>query len=207
LRHAFFAERAATKIDDLPKVTATQKIECAAVIGCGTMGGGIAMNFANAGIPVTVLETEDEFLQKGVGVIRKNYAASVAKGRISQEEMDGCMSLISGIASFDQLGEPDVVIEAIFEKMDVKKELFAKLDGLMPAKTILATNTSTLDVNEIASATAGECAGRKNLRRDYCHHHGACQEARQGRRAGWSLRRLCRQPHAARLYTTGQFSP
>jgi len=153
LRHAFFAERAATKIDGLPKVTATQKIECAAVIGCGTMGGGIAMNFANAGIPVTVLETEDELLQKGVGVIRKNYAASVAKGRISQEEMDGCMSLISGIASFDQLGEPDVVIEAIFEKMDVKKELFSKLDGLMPAKTILATNTSTLDVNEIASAT------------------------------------------------------
>ncbi len=153
LRHAFFVERAATKIDSLPKATSTQKIKCAAVIGCGTMGGGIAMNFANVGIPVTVLETKDEFLQKGLETIRKNYAASVAKGRVSQEEMDGRMSLISGIADFDQLGAPDVVIEAIFEKMDVKKEVFAKLDGLMPAKTILATNTSTLNVNEIASAT------------------------------------------------------
>ncbi|MBI05597.1 MAG: 3-hydroxyacyl-CoA dehydrogenase [Rhodospirillaceae bacterium] len=153
LRHAFFVERAATKIDGLPKDTAKQNIEYAAVVGCGTMGVGIAMNFANAGIPVTVLETKDEFLQKGLGVIRKNYAASVAKGRISQDEMDGRMSLISGIADFNQLGEPDVVIEAVFEKMDVKKQLFNELDGLMPAKTILATNTSTLDVNEIASAT------------------------------------------------------
>jgi len=153
LRHAFFVERAATKIEGLPKATATQKIECAAVIGCGTMGGGIAMNFANAGIPVTVLETENEFLRKGLEIIRQNYAASVAKRRISQEEMDGCMSLISGITDFEQLGEPDVVIEAIFEKMDVKKEVFAKLDELMPTKSILATNTSTLNVNEIASAT------------------------------------------------------
>jgi len=153
LRHAFFAERAAAKIDGLPKDTAVQKVERAAVIGCGTMGGGIAMNFANAGIPVTVLETEDEFLQKGLETIRKNYAASVAKGRIPQDKMDGCMSLISGVTAFDQLGEPDMVIEAIFEKMDVKKEVFAKLDGVTPPATILATNTSTLDVDEIASAT------------------------------------------------------
>ena len=153
LRHAFFVERGAAKIDGLAKDTAKQDIQRAAVIGCGTMGGGIAMNFANAGIPVTVLEAEDAFLQKGLETIRGNYAASVAKGRISQDKMDGCMAVISGITDFAQLGEPDIVIEAIFEKMDAKKEVFAKLDAATPAETILATNTSTLDVNEIAAAT------------------------------------------------------
>ena len=153
LRHAFFVERGAAKIDGLAKDTAKQDIQRAAVIGCGTMGGGIAMNFANAGIPVTVLEAEDAFLQKGLETIRGNYAASVAKGRISQDKMDGCMALISGITDFAQLGEPDIVIAAIFEKMDAKKEVFAKLDAATPAETILATNTSTLDVNEIAAAT------------------------------------------------------
>jgi len=153
LRHAFFVERGAAKIDGLAKDTAKQDIQRAAVIGCGTMGGGIAMNFANAGILVTVLEAEDAFLQKGLETIRGNYAASVAKGRISQDKMDGCMALISGITDFAQLGEPDIVIEAIFEKMDAKKEVFAKLDAATPAETILATNTSTLDVNEIAAAT------------------------------------------------------
>ncbi|MDP6591078.1 MAG: 3-hydroxyacyl-CoA dehydrogenase NAD-binding domain-containing protein [Alphaproteobacteria bacterium] len=153
LRHAFFVERGAAKIDGLAKDTAKQDIRRAAVIGCGTMGGGIAMNFANAGIPVTVLETADAALQKGLETIRGNYAASVAKGRIAQAKMDGCMGLIEGITDFDQLGEPDIVIEAIFEKMDIKKEVFAKLDALTPPDTILATNTSTLDVDEIASAT------------------------------------------------------
>ncbi len=153
LRHAFFVERAAAKIDGLPKDTPARKVESAAVIGCGTMGGGIAMNFANAGIPVTVLETKDEFLQKGLGIIAKNYAASVAKGRIPQEKMDGCMALIQGVTDYAALGEPDVVIEAIFEKMDAKKDVFAKLDEVTPPDTILATNTSTLDVDEIASAT------------------------------------------------------
>ena len=153
LRHAFFVERGAAKIDGLAKDTAKQEITSAAVIGCGTMGGGIAMNFANAGIPVTVLETEDAFLHKGLETIRGNYAASVAKGRIPQDKMDGCMALIEGVTDFAQLGEPDIVIEAIFEKMDAKKEVFAKLDAATPAATILATNTSTLDVNEIAAAT------------------------------------------------------
>lgn len=153
LRHAFFVERGAAKIDGLPKETTKEDIRRAAVIGCGTMGGGIAMNFANAGIPVIVLEADDEFLQKGLATIRGNYAASVAKGRIPQDKMDGCMALIEGITEFDQLGEPDIVIEAIFEKMDAKKEVFTKLDTAMPPATILATNTSTLDVNEIASAT------------------------------------------------------
>ena len=154
LRHAFFVERGGAKVDGLAKDTAVQEIRRAAVIGCGTMGGGIAMNFANAGIPVVVLEAEDSALQKGLGVIRGNYAASVAKGRIAQDKMDSCMALISGVTDFAQLGEPDIVIEAIFEKMDAKKDVFAKLDAACPPATILATNTSTLDVNEIASATA-----------------------------------------------------
>ena len=154
LRHAFFVERASTKIDGLAKDTAKQDIRRAAVIGCGTMGGGIAMNFANAGVPVTVLEAEDSALQKGLEIIRGNYAASVSKGRISQDKMDSCMALINGVTDYDQLGAPDMVIEAIFEKMDVKKEVFAKLDAVCPLDTILATNTSTLDINEIASATS-----------------------------------------------------
>jgi 3-hydroxyacyl-CoA dehydrogenase len=154
LRHAFFVERASTKIDGLAKDTAKQDIRRAAVIGCGTMGGGIAMNFANAGIPVTVLEAEDSALQKGLDIIRGNYTASVAKGRIAQDKMDGCMGLITGVTDYAELGEPDMVIEAIFEKMAVKKEVFAKLDAVCPPDTILATNTSTLDVNEIAAATS-----------------------------------------------------
>ena len=153
LRHAFFVERAATKIDGLPRDTPTQEINRAAVIGCGTMGGGIAMNFVNSGIPVNILEVEDAALQKGLEIIRGNYAASVAKGRISQDKMDSCMALIKGVTDFDALGEPDIVIEAIYEKMDAKKEVFAKLDAVCPQRTILATNTSTLDVNEIAAAT------------------------------------------------------
>lgn len=154
LRHAFFVERAGAKVDGLAKDTPIQEIRQAAVIGCGTMGGGIAMNFANAGIPATVLEAEDSALQKGLEIIRSNYAASAAKGRISQEKMDSCMALITGVTDFGQLGEPDMVIEAIFEKMAAKKEVFAKLDAVCPPATILATNTSTLDVNEIAAATA-----------------------------------------------------
>ena len=153
LRHAFFVERAAAKIDGLPRDTPTQEINRAAVIGCGTMGGGIAMNFANAGIPVNILEIEDAALQNGLEIIRSNYAASVAKGRISQGKMNSCMALIKGITDFDALGDPDIVIEAIYEKMDAKKGVFAKLDAVCPPGTILATNTSTLDVNEIAAVT------------------------------------------------------
>jgi len=153
LRHAFFVERAAAKIDGLPRDTPTQEINSAAVIGCGTMGGGIAMNFANAGIPVNILEVEDAALQKGLEIIRGNYAASVAKGRISQDKMNSCMALIKGVTDFNALGEPDIVIEAIYEKMDAKKEVFAKLHAVCPPDTILATNTSTLDVDEIAAIT------------------------------------------------------
>ncbi len=153
-RHAFFAERQANKIPGVPKDTPVKAIESAAVIGCGTMGGGIAMNFANAGIPVRVLETSEEALDKGLAIIRKNYAGSVARGRISQEDMDGRMFLIGGATDYAQLEDADIVIEAVFEDMDLKKRIFAELDKACKPGAILATNTSTLDVNEIAAGTS-----------------------------------------------------
>jgi len=153
LRHAFFAEREAAKIADVPKDIPVRKIERAAVIGCGTMGGGIAMNFANAGIPVRVLEVEADRLEAGLGVITKNYAATVAKGRLDQAEMDRRMGLIEGTTDYADLADADIVIEAVFEDMAIKKDIFAALDRATPADTILTTNTSTLDVDEIARAT------------------------------------------------------
>ena len=154
LRHAFFAEREVTKIPDVPKDTPVKKIETAGIIGCGTMGGGIAMNFANAGIPVRVLESEPEALERGLGIVRQNYARTVSRGRLSQEEMDKRMALIEGISEYAGLADVDMVVEAVFEEMDVKKEVFAALDRACKPGAILATNTSTLDVDEIASATA-----------------------------------------------------
>ena len=153
-RHAFFAERQANKIPGVPKDTPVKAIESAAVIGCGTMGGGIAMNFANAGIPVRVLESSEEALDAGLEIIRKNYAGSVARGRIRQEDMETRMFLIGGATDTAQIKDADIVIEAVFEDMDLKKRVFAELDTACKAGAILATNTSTLDVNEIAAATA-----------------------------------------------------
>jgi 3-hydroxyacyl-CoA dehydrogenase len=153
LRHLFFAERQVAKIPDVPEDTATREIKSAAVIGAGTMGGGIAMNFANAGIPVKVLETSQDALDKGLAVVRKNYAATVAKGRLTQEEMDRRMGLMQGVLSYDALKAADIVIEAVFEDMGVKKQVFERLDAVAKPGAILATNTSTLDVNEIARAT------------------------------------------------------
>ena len=152
-RHAFFAERQVAKIPDVPKDTPTLPIATAAVIGCGTMGGGIAMNFANAGIPVTVFEVSQEALDKGLAIITKNYAATVSKGRLSQATMDTRLGLISSTVNYGDLAEADVVIEAVFEEMGLKKEVFGKLDAVCKPEAILASNTSTLDVNEIASAT------------------------------------------------------
>jgi len=154
MRHAFFAEREVAKVPDVPADTPTRPIQNAGVIGCGTMGGGIAMVFANAGIPVTVVEAEQAALDAGLEKIRGNYAATVSKGRLSQEEMDKRMGLITGVTDLVELAATDIVIEAVFENMDVKKELFAKLDSVCKPGAILATNTSTLDVNEIASATS-----------------------------------------------------
>ncbi len=153
LRHLFFAERQVTKIPDVPEDTATREIKAAAVIGAGTMGGGIAMNFANAGIPVKVLEMSQEALDKGLNVVRKNYAATVAKGRLKQEEMDRRIGLIQGVLRYDALKSADIVIEAVFEDMGVKEQVFERLDAVAKPGAILATNTSTLDVNEIAAAT------------------------------------------------------
>ena len=153
LRHMFFAERQTSKIPDVPEDTPVRELKKAAVIGAGTMGGGIAMNFANAGIPVTLIETTQDALDKGLAKIRGNYAATVAKGRLAQSEMDKRMGLIHGSVNLGKVADADIVIEAVFERMDVKKELFRKLDAIVRQGSILATNTSTLDVDEIARAT------------------------------------------------------
>ena len=153
LRHVFFAEREVAKIPDVPPDTPTLPIKSAAVIGCGTMGGGIAMNFANAGIPVTVVESTKEALERGLAIIAKNYAATAAKGRLSQAEMEKRLGLIKGASSFEEIKAADIVIEAVFEEMEIKKEVFAKLDTIAKPEAILATNTSTLDVDAIAAVT------------------------------------------------------
>jgi 3-hydroxyacyl-CoA dehydrogenase len=152
-RHVFFAEREVAKIPDVPADTATLPIRQAAVIGCGTMGGGIAMNFANAGIPVTVVESSQELLDRGLATIGKNYAATAAKGRLSEAEMQKRIGLIKGALSYDAIGNADIVVEAVFEEMDIKKDVMRKLDAACKPEAILATNTSTLDVDAIAAVT------------------------------------------------------
>ncbi|RIK93403.1 MAG: 3-hydroxyacyl-CoA dehydrogenase [Burkholderiales bacterium] len=153
LRHAFFAERAASKIPDVPSSTPTRTIARAAVIGAGTMGGGIAMNFANAGIPVKLLEVAQEALDKGVATLRKNYESTAKKGRMKPEDVEKRMALIEPTLSYDDIADADIVVEAVFEDMAVKEKVFRKLDEVMKPGAILATNTSTLDVNRIASFT------------------------------------------------------
>lgn len=153
LRHIFFAERESAKIPGITKETPTKDIKSAGIIGAGTMGGGIAMNFLNVGIPVTLVETSQEALDRGLGVIRKNYENSAKKGRMTQEQVEQRMSLLTPTLSYDDLKNADIIIEAVFENMEVKKEIFAKLDAIAKPGAILATNTSTLDVNEIASVT------------------------------------------------------
>ncbi len=152
-RHVFFAEREVAKVPGLPKDTAKRDVNSAAIIGAGTMGGGIAMNFANAGIPVKILEVKEEALEKGIAVIRKNYENTAKKGRITQEQVEQRMALIQPTLSYDDLSDVDLVIEAVFENMDVKKAVFTELDRVCKPGAILATNTSTLDVNRIASFT------------------------------------------------------
>jgi 3-hydroxyacyl-CoA dehydrogenase len=153
LRHMFFAERQTTKIPDVPEDTPVREIGKAAVVGAGTMGGGIAMSFANAGIPVMLLDATQEALDRGIGRIRDNYAATVSKGRLAQSDMDKRMALIHGTINLGNIADADIVIEAVFERMDVKQDLFRKLDGIVKQGAILATNTSTLDVDRIAEAT------------------------------------------------------
>jgi 3-hydroxyacyl-CoA dehydrogenase len=152
-RYFFFAEREANKIPDVPADTPVKAIRKAAVLGAGTMGGGIAMNFANAGIPVTVVETDQKALDRGLGLVRKNYEISASRGGMSVEDIDRRMALIKGSLSYDDIADADLVIEAVFEDMALKKEVFGKLDRTAKPDAILATNTSTLDVDEIAAAT------------------------------------------------------
>lgn len=152
-RYFFFAEREAAKIPDVPADTPAKEIKKAAVIGAGTMGGGIAMNFANVGIPVTVVEMNQEVLDRGLGIVRKNYEATASRGRLTLADVEKRMGLIQGTTDWNAVRDADIIIEAVFEEMPVKKEVFAKLDGLAKPDAVLATNTSTLDVDEIASAT------------------------------------------------------
>ena len=153
LRHAFFAERAASKIADVPADTPLRRIEKVAVIGAGTMGGGISMNFLNAGIPVTILEMKQEALDRGIATIKKNYEAQVKKGKLTQDKYQQRMSLLRTTLAYEDLRDADMVIEAVFEELGVKEQVFRTLDGIMKPGAILASNTSTLDVDKIAAFT------------------------------------------------------
>jgi 3-hydroxyacyl-CoA dehydrogenase len=152
-RHLFFAEREAAKVPGIGKDVQPRPVKRAGVIGAGTMGGGIAMALANGGIPVTILEMSDEALQRGLGVIEKNYATSVARGSLTEEKKAERFGRIAGTTDYAALADCDLIIEAVFEEMAVKKEVFGKLDKVAKPGAILATNTSYLDVNEIAAST------------------------------------------------------
>lgn len=153
MRHYFFAERAANKIDDVPKDTPLIPIRKVGVIGAGTMGGGITMNFLSAGIPVTILEMAEDALDRGTRTMRKNYENTAKKGRMTMDAVDAAMGLLTPTLSYDDLADCDLVIEAVYENMDVKKKVFAKLDEVVKDGAILASNTSYLDIDEIAKAT------------------------------------------------------
>ncbi|WP_267393312.1 MULTISPECIES: 3-hydroxyacyl-CoA dehydrogenase NAD-binding domain-containing protein [unclassified Sphingomonas] len=152
-RHLFFAERQAAKIDDLPAGTTPRTIRRIGVIGAGTMGGGISMNFLAAGLPVTIVETAPEALERGTAVIRANYAASAKRGRFTEAKVEGMMALLNPTLDLDALADCDLIVEAVYENMAVKKELFARLDAIAKPGAILASNTSYLNIDEIAAAT------------------------------------------------------
>ncbi|MCL4114058.1 UNVERIFIED_CONTAM: hypothetical protein GTU68_043576 [Idotea baltica] len=153
-RYYFFAERQAAKVPDVPKDTPQIEINSVGILGAGTMGGGIAMNFANAGIPVNIVEQTDEALERGLGVVRGNYERTASKGRISSDDVETRMGLISGSTDMGNFAECDMIIEAVFEDMDLKKSIFKQLDEICKPGALLASNTSALDVNEIASVTS-----------------------------------------------------
>jgi 3-hydroxyacyl-CoA dehydrogenase len=153
LIHVFFAEREVAKVPGLPKDTPRLPIRRAAIVGAGTMGGGIAMTYANAGIPVLLKEVNQEILDRGLATIKKNYASTVQKGRLTQQQMDERLARIEPTLTFDRFAEADIVVEAVFEAMALKKQVFAELDKVARPDAILASNTSTLNIDEIASAT------------------------------------------------------
>src|SRR5579859_6741809 len=152
-RYAFFAERQANKIPDVPDDTPQIPVGSVGIIGAGTMGGGIAMNFANAGIPVTIVEVKQDALDRGLGVIRKNYERTASRGGITAADVDKRMGLIKGSLDMNDLASADMVIEAVFERMDIKKDIFQRLDAICKPGAILATNTSALNIDEIAAVT------------------------------------------------------
>jgi len=153
-QYFFFAERKAAKIEGVPEETRAREIKRVGVIGAGTMGGGISMNFLSAGIPVTIVEMQQEALDRGTGVIRKNYEATAAKGRMTADQVTGAMGLLTPTLKLEDLADCDLIIEAVFENMDVKKEIFGKLDTICKSGAILASNTSYLNVDEIAASTS-----------------------------------------------------
>ncbi len=153
MRHYFFGERAVAKIPDVPEDTPLRPVKSAAVIGAGTMGGGITMNFVNAGIPVTLLETKQEALDRGLAVVRKNYEGTAKKGRMTMDDVEKRMALIKPTLSYADIGQADIVVEAVFEELGVKEAVFKNLDEVMKPGAILASNTSTLDVDKIAGFT------------------------------------------------------
>jgi 3-hydroxyacyl-CoA dehydrogenase len=153
-RYMFFAERQAAKVDDIPAGTELRPIKKVGVVGAGTMGGGISMNFLSAGIPVTIVETAQEALDRGVGVIRRNYENSAKKGRFTQDKVEAMMGILTPTLDLNDLKDCDLIIEAIYENMDVKKELFGKLDAIAKPGAILASNTSYLNVDEMAAVTS-----------------------------------------------------
>ncbi|MFZ2470256.1 MAG: 3-hydroxyacyl-CoA dehydrogenase NAD-binding domain-containing protein [Parvibaculum sedimenti] len=151
-RHVFFAERQVWKLPDVPADTPTIPVARVGVIGAGTMGGGISMNFLNAGIPVTIVETKQEALDRGIATIRKNYENTAKKGRLTQDDVEKRMALLTGTLALEDLADSDLVIEAVFENMEIKKDIFGKLDRIVKQGAILATNTSALNIDEIATA-------------------------------------------------------
>ena len=215
-RYVFFAERKVWKVADVPDDTPTLPIKKVGVIGAGTMGGGISMNFLNAGIPVTIVETAQAALDRGLGTIRRNYENTAKKGRLTQADVETRMGLLSPSLDLAALADCDLIIEAVFENMEIKKEVFRKLDKIAKQGAILASNTSYLNVDEIASVTsrpdhvhrhallfAGErdaAAGSRARRQDRKardrDRHAACAQDRQDRGARRRLLRLCRQSHA-----------
>jgi 3-hydroxyacyl-CoA dehydrogenase len=152
-RYVFFAERAVWKVPDVPEDTQTIPVGKVGVIGAGTMGGGIAMNFLNAGIPVTIVETKQDALDRGLATIRRNYENTAKRGRLTTADVEKRMGMLKGTLALEDLADRDLVVEAVFENMDIKKEVFGKLDRIVKQGAILATNTSYLNVDEIASAT------------------------------------------------------
>ncbi len=219
LIHVFFGEREVAKIPDVPKETPVIPVNRVAVVGSGTMGGGIAMVFANAGIPVLLKDVDEAALDAGMTRIRKNYASSVQRGRFTQAFVDERLQLITPVLNYEAFSRVDMVVEAVFEGMALKKTVFADIDRVCRRGAILATNTSTLNIDEIASvniparsgdrdalfqsgqyhAPARNCARGKVEQRSDCHLHAAIQEAGQDRGVGRKLPRFRWQPHVRPL--------